>query len=175
MPSMQSIYSFYILWQSNHLFRYGKFYSWKLLVNVMCNVQGNKCNVKCWNTLGCLDQYMAPNSQNTRGECRQQMEVNTLHPLKCRWVPPPLKMCYQALMINTWHQIINILEVSAPTPTHGSKYPPTKCWWMPPRLNKSNVTPLFCIASNICEILLYNRHLVVINYELIYIAWAAHH
>ena len=29
--------------------------------------------------------------------------------------------------------------------------------------------------SNICEILLYTRHLVVIIYELIYVAKAAHH
>ena len=27
-------------------------------------------------------------------------------------------------------------------------YPPTKWWWMPPWLNKSNVTPLFCIAAS---------------------------
>ena len=119
---------------------------WQILtlkITGQCHGQCNKCDVKCQNTLGCLDQYMTPNSQNTRGECPQQMEVNALRPLKCRRVPPALKMCYQASMINTSHQIVNILEVSAHTPTHGSKYPLLNAGECPHDLTRATLHPCF--------------------------------
>ena len=43
--------------------------------------------VKRRNTLRCLDQYTAPNSKYTQGECPRPQPH---HPLKCRWVSPLL-------------------------------------------------------------------------------------
>ena len=74
MPSMQSIYLFFICGNQTI-----SLMIWQILImKIMgqCHGQSNKCDVKCRNTLCCLDQYMTPNSQNTRGECPQQMEVN---------------------------------------------------------------------------------------------------
>ena len=41
----------------------------------------HKSNIKCWNTLGCLNQHTAPNTKNTEGECPT--------PQKGECPPPP--------------------------------------------------------------------------------------
>ena len=46
----------------------------------------------------CLDQYKCPQPQ--------YMEVSA--PIKCRWVPHLLKMCYQALKNNTNSPLIEL-------------------------------------------------------------------
>ena len=48
---------------------------WQILTlknKVMANVISATSNAE----IPCLDQYVAPNSQKSRGECPQQMEVN---------------------------------------------------------------------------------------------------
>ena len=79
----------------------------------------HKSDVKRRNTLDRLDHYAAHTAP---------LEVSATALLKCRRVPPSLKMCYQTLTIHTQHQIVNNWNYVAPAPQNGCE-----CqleWWV---------------------------------------------
>ena len=82
---------------------------------------------KQFNTLSCLDQCMSPTNKYTSapsplhtngGKCPQHPLPNPHPPPppypQCRWMPPSFKMCYQALMISTQHQVLHWRGVPPP-------------------------------------------------------------
>ena len=69
-------------------------------------------------------------------------------PVKSRWVPPLLKMCYQALMLNTRHQIhvVNTQEASALHPHKWSSLG----WVLPPLKTNSPQKESEWIKDGLC-------------------------
>ena len=79
----------------------------------------NKSDVKHRNTLDCLNQYRAQIVNTLEVSTPSTANVDEC-PLKCRWVPLPLKMCYRELMNKTNSPVKELERV---TPFHVSDHP----------------------------------------------------